>query len=501
MIESQLAALFTRMADGEPAASRVDTQLAHRRGRARLRWRRAGLAGTPVLAAAVAVIMALTVGAAPSRPAPRPATGPAAPREFNPLVPYLSFGWLPPGIKLVDGDILRQVVSLDGARKIFDTRDWGLSVYAAGQCHLTAQARSLKCASAAYGLTSKIDDRAPVVRGHRAFWSGYYMIWQYARGGWALLSAPFPNVPYKGPKRVPSIERQAVKIANNVRYGAATPPLVFPFQLTGLPSNWQVSSVFYVPNAGVLQASRWALSSSKPDPGADGGLEYQKNLPYFENIGPAQFLLRLLGPEELRRKVGREDHPRLPGGRDQTGPRRGPAGPVLGPRRRPVDLHQPVWRTSAHDPGHPVPGPSAAARPRPGEMDHQAHRVTVWSGMKNRNGTSGDRPDALAVGAGAVWWPGADRSSALRTAGRMACPLPACPGWLRRWWRDHRGGAGLAGDRRGADAVAVRGVPGRRRGLAACFLAPVDAAGLTGPGAEPAVARAADHRHGGRDSG
>ena len=28
MIESQLAALFTRIADGEPAASRVDTQLA-----------------------------------------------------------------------------------------------------------------------------------------------------------------------------------------------------------------------------------------------------------------------------------------------------------------------------------------------------------------------------------------------------------------------------------------------------------------------------------------
>ena len=71
------------------------------------------------------MIVALTAGAAPSRPAPGPATGPVAPREFSPLVPYLSFGWLPPGIKLVDGDILRQVVSLDGARKIFDSRDWG----------------------------------------------------------------------------------------------------------------------------------------------------------------------------------------------------------------------------------------------------------------------------------------------------------------------------------------------------------------------------------------
>ncbi len=287
MIESQLGALFIGIADGEPAMSRVDTQLAHRRGRARLRRRRAGLAGTPVLAAAVAVIVALTAGATPSRPAPSPATGPAAPREFNPLVPYLSFGWLPPGIKLVDGDILRQVVSLDGARKIFDTRDWGLSVYAAGQCHLTTQARSLKCAPAAYGLTLKIVGRAPAVRGHRAFWAGYALIWEYARGGWAMLNAPFPNIPYKGPKRVPSIERQAVKIANNVRYGAATPPLEFPVQLTGLPSQWQVSSVFYVPNAGVLQASRFALTSGTPDPGADGGLEYQKNLPNFGNIAAA----------------------------------------------------------------------------------------------------------------------------------------------------------------------------------------------------------------------
>lgn len=46
MIESQLGALFAEIADGEPAMSRVDTQLAHRRGRARLRRRRAGLAGT-----------------------------------------------------------------------------------------------------------------------------------------------------------------------------------------------------------------------------------------------------------------------------------------------------------------------------------------------------------------------------------------------------------------------------------------------------------------------
>ncbi len=176
---------------------------------------------------------------------------------------------------------------MDGARKIFDTRGWSLSVYAAGQCHLTSGARSLKCSATVFGITSQISGRAPAVRGHRAFWSGSFLIWQYARSGWALLDAPFPEVPHHGPKRVPPIEREAVKIADHVRYGAATPPLVFPVQLTGLPSQWRVSSVFYVPDAGVLQATRFALGTGTPDLGADGGLEYQKNLPYFENLGPA----------------------------------------------------------------------------------------------------------------------------------------------------------------------------------------------------------------------
>ena len=41
MIESQVRALFAEIADGEPVPPRVDIPLARRRGRARLRWRRA----------------------------------------------------------------------------------------------------------------------------------------------------------------------------------------------------------------------------------------------------------------------------------------------------------------------------------------------------------------------------------------------------------------------------------------------------------------------------
>ena len=69
MSESQVRALFTAIASSEPDASQVDTQLAHRRGRARLRWRRAGVAGAPLVAAAAVAAVALAVGAAaPPRP-------------------------------------------------------------------------------------------------------------------------------------------------------------------------------------------------------------------------------------------------------------------------------------------------------------------------------------------------------------------------------------------------------------------------------------------------
>ena len=62
---------------------------------------------------------------------------------------------------------------------------------------------------------------------------------------------------------------------------------MFSAQLTRLPSQWRVSSVYYLPDAGVLRVSRFALGTGNPDLGADGGLEYQTNLPYFSSIDPA----------------------------------------------------------------------------------------------------------------------------------------------------------------------------------------------------------------------
>src|SRR6202167_486256 len=67
MIESQIRTLFTEIADGDPGPLRVDTRLAHRRGRARLRWQRACAVGTPVLAAAAIAFVTLGMGVGTAR--------------------------------------------------------------------------------------------------------------------------------------------------------------------------------------------------------------------------------------------------------------------------------------------------------------------------------------------------------------------------------------------------------------------------------------------------
>src|SRR6266699_2638478 len=221
MTESQVRALFNQIADGEAGPSRVDTQLAFRRGRARLRWRRICLAGAPVVAAATVAIVALAVAASPVRPgcpAAAAGDGPAAPRQFNPLVANVSFGWLPAGESLLSGGITRTESYMDAGPI---GPDWSLDVYARGQCHLTGSATGLNCPQSKL----QFSQRAPDVAGHRAFWTGAGIAWQYARGGWAWLSIPVPN--FSALRHDKDMQRKALKIARNVRYDATT-PLMFP---------------------------------------------------------------------------------------------------------------------------------------------------------------------------------------------------------------------------------------------------------------------------------
>jgi len=287
MIEDQVRALFTGIADGEPAPSRVDTGLAHRRGRARLRWRRAGLAGAPVLAAAAVAAVALAVGAAPFRPglgpvAPRPAV---APRQFNPLVPYASFGWLPAGDSVLSGATYRPLTSQVAGPSPARQR-WALSLNPAGFCRLTAAARGLACdLGPAVQQTWRFTAAAPAVDGHRAFWADLngggvsYLVWQYATGGWAMLAAVNqPGAGWHGP---------AVRIADHVRYGAhAVPPLAFPARVTGLPAWWRVSGVSYVPDGAVSRVTQYLMT---PIPGV--------TFPFNVSLGGLpEFQFGLAGP-------------------------------------------------------------------------------------------------------------------------------------------------------------------------------------------------------------
>jgi hypothetical protein len=307
MIESQVRALFSAMASSEPGASQVDTQLAHRQGRARLRWRRAGVAGAPVAAAVAVAAVVLAVGAAaPHRPTGPANTGPSAPRQFSVLAPYLSFGWLPAGVSLVEGGTGRQMVWQTAGRRLDSPFTWSVSVDAAGKCHITTArsgshassavpqpgpsippgTKELNCSTPAQkGNPIPITGRAPAIGGHRAFWGGahLYLVWQYARNGWAEMTLPFI---LHNPAKQAAAQRDAVKIANQVRYGAATSQLLFPVQLTNLPSRWQVASVTYWPSGKVLRARSYSLGAGPPDLGFDGGLQYETGLPYF-TIDPA----------------------------------------------------------------------------------------------------------------------------------------------------------------------------------------------------------------------
>ena len=280
MIEDQVQALFTGIADAEPTPSRVDTGLAHRRGRARLRWRRAGLAGAPVLAAAAVAAVVLAVGAAPFRPGPGPAVGaPAtAPRQFSPLAPYAAFGWLPPGNPVLTGGSSRSLAFQFAGRSLA-RRPWLLQVAAAGYCRLAPAARELTCHTGPTGQSPpwQLTAPAPSVLGHRAFWarsgldSQGYLIWQYARGGWALLTKAGPNPP------APAWGALALKVAEHVRYGAhAAPPLTYPMQLFGVPAAWRVSALSYVPRGTLSLAREYTLTASPaaiyPDGPAQPGL-------------------------------------------------------------------------------------------------------------------------------------------------------------------------------------------------------------------------------------
>lgn len=275
MLEQLIRDAYDQMAATDQPPARVSIQQAILQARARLRRRRLSTFGTPVLAAGAVLAVILTEAIPASHPgsqtrqrtpsAAGPLTVRSAPAHFNPLVPYAAFGWLPAGETAGAGSAGRTVDTLNAGH---GHPSWQLSVYARAQC--TLQQGILACAS---GMKVRVH-RAPAVAGHRAYWSGMYLAWQYARGGWAVL-----NTQRKHKKPTPAYG----EVASHVTFGTSAQPIEFPVQLTNVPRAWRVSSVSYQHRAGTMLAE--AFSVTKGDGILQAGAE-TANLPGL-SVAPA----------------------------------------------------------------------------------------------------------------------------------------------------------------------------------------------------------------------
>jgi hypothetical protein len=260
VLESDLRELFERQADSELLPTPISIPAARRIGRVRVLRRRAGAIGGPVVAvAAVVAVLLASPFAAPRQPAPGPGT-PAAPKLFNPLVPYATAAWYPFRPSLVAGSYWHTGLLLRASSRS-PARSTKVVLYAAGRCTL-GQA-SLSCGSTASGTSVEmtVTGPAPDVQGQPAYWTRYAggdltpfrpqagvtqrtLAFQYAVGGWAVVEST-------------GTPADLLRVAASVRYGQAS-PLRFPFRLTGLPRAW----------SKVLRADY-----TQPGPGAQGPTE------------------------------------------------------------------------------------------------------------------------------------------------------------------------------------------------------------------------------------
>jgi hypothetical protein len=260
--ESLARACLARMAEAELPPSWVSVDRARDRGRRALHWHRAGQAGVSALAVLVVAVVAVASGAAfgpaglRSGPRPAAAPGPAVTpvRQFNPLIPYAAFGWLPPG-ESTDGG---QLMPADALLTAGPGAAWGLTVWAQDRCRRSGSA--LICAEdASSGSQVTISGPAPRVAGHPAYWlaGNGGLAWRYAPHSWAVLT---------GPGR-----RNEVKVASRVRYAVSTRPSIeFPAQLTAMPAAWRVTAMYFVvvraQGRTLLRASEYSLGGQPGNP-------------------------------------------------------------------------------------------------------------------------------------------------------------------------------------------------------------------------------------------
>ena len=254
MDEASVRTLLGQLADTEPPPARVDLDAAIAAGRRGRRWRRmrGGVLALAV-AGAVAVVVAALLVVPAQRPEHQAAGATVTPARFNVLVPYASFGWLPPGFKTGAAGGTMPASTPVGLLLVAVSHGAyiELSVNPAGTCHVAG--RTLPCS--AYNTTNPVQSRAPDVHGHPAYWLvGKHLAWEYAPGAWSVLD--WTDAKLSGASA--GAQRTAMlRVAAGVRFGQST-PIKFPYWLSGLPTGWRVSEVGYTPLAGqpVVQTLR-----------------------------------------------------------------------------------------------------------------------------------------------------------------------------------------------------------------------------------------------------
>jgi hypothetical protein len=292
MLDRMIQDVFERMADADQPPARVSISHAIRQARARRRRQRLTVAGAPFLAAGAALAVGLT-GVIGSGLAGSPATnwGTAtlvAPRVFNPLRPYAAFGWLP------DGASERQTTGLFGQDELLLAGPQPLQillvVHAADRCKVSGH--TLNCNVAGQPAPSQVLGRlVGYVDGHPAYWAGDGQLlrpvsqilkslthgaehptagalaWQYARGGWTILEAPDLG--------------DALRTADSVRFGPdVSAPVKFPFQLTGVPADWQVNAVATGRRDGVMYATSDQVTAGHVDAVPEG--DFPAGAPFLD---------------------------------------------------------------------------------------------------------------------------------------------------------------------------------------------------------------------------
>jgi hypothetical protein len=256
--------MLNALAGTEAPLARFDIDAAMARGLRGRRMRRARTGGS-VFAIGAVIGMAVAVLVVPG-PAKAPATTPQVsstapvtsqpttapghvPRQFNPLVPYASFGWLPAGLAMIGAG---QTENSNDATTLAASSKQGsfwLHVMATGGCGYIRTMLNCHWDSGSVTGPLPLNDRAPAVNGRPAYWTGPGSItWEYAAGAWATLGGGMNGTST-------SADRALLhKVAAGVRYGYQT-PLVFPFWVGGLPAGWQPSTSYFTGSRPPVQAS------------------------------------------------------------------------------------------------------------------------------------------------------------------------------------------------------------------------------------------------------